>query len=121
MTTNALPQTYKASFSNAAANPFGDGADRVGPLQWIYHVWRSASGPPNEAALLEVTLNKFDDINIGAIGVFVKVADSDFHLRLIHGLKKYPGDIRTNSPLLINQVFGYLDGVNRIPAIRNFY
>ena len=110
MTANAHPQTYKAAFSNAT-NPFGDGADRVGPLQRIYHAWRSAAGPPNEADLLELTLNNFDDMNIGAIGVFVKDTDGDLRLRLIHGLKKYPGDIRTNSPL-VNQVFGYLDDVD---------
>ena len=91
-------------------NLFGDGADRVGPFQRIYHAWRSAAGPPNEAALLEVTLNNFDDMNIGTIGIFVKDADSDLRLRLIQGLKKYPGDNRTNSKL-VNQVFGYLGDV----------
>ena len=50
-------------------------------------------------------------MNIGAIGIFVKDTDGNLRLRLIHGLKKYPEDIRTNSPL-VNQVFDYLDDVD---------
>ena len=52
MAANAQTQIYKSSFSNAADNPFGDGADREGSLQQIYSVWRIASGTTNEAALL---------------------------------------------------------------------
>ena len=53
-------------------------------------------------------MKTFDNMNICAIGVFVE--DIDGYLILINGLKKYPRDIITNSPL-VNQMFGYLEDV----------
>ena len=110
MTAIMDPKTYVEYYQNSNVNPFGAGDSRKAVLQTVYHNWRSAAAPLNREELFSITKNQFDAA-VGGIGLFVKDPAGILRLRIIHGLRKFTGDLQNTSPL-INEVFGYLDDVD---------
>ena len=103
------PKTYVEYYQNSNVNPFGVGDSRKAVLQTVYHNWRSAAAPLNREELFSTTKNQFDAA-VGGIALFVKDPAGILRLRIIHGLRKFTGDLQNTS--LINKVFGYLDDVD---------
>eukprot|EP00536_Pseudo-nitzschia_multiseries_P011386 jgi/Psemu1/28744/gm1.28744_g len=62
------------------------------------------------AVLLEHLLNLFEAEAVGALGIFVADSKGLPCLRLVHGLRKYPGPLAQHSPNK-NKAFGYLDDI----------
>eukprot|EP00536_Pseudo-nitzschia_multiseries_P019406 jgi/Psemu1/60602/gm1.60602_g len=60
--------------------------------------------------LLEHLLNLFEAEAVGALGIFVAGPQGLPCLRLVHGLRKYPGPLAQHSPNK-NKAFGYLDDI----------
>eukprot|EP00536_Pseudo-nitzschia_multiseries_P011744 jgi/Psemu1/29809/gm1.29809_g len=60
--------------------------------------------------LLEHLLNLFEAEAVGALGIFVADPQGLPCLRLVHGLRKYPGPLAQHSPNK-NKAFGYLDDI----------
>eukprot|EP00536_Pseudo-nitzschia_multiseries_P006129 jgi/Psemu1/14529/gm1.14529_g len=74
----------------------------------IFSYFTLASPPPQ--VLLEHLLNLFKAEAVGALGIFVADSQGLPCLRLVHGLRKYPGPLAQHSPNK-NKAFGYLDDI----------
>eukprot|EP00536_Pseudo-nitzschia_multiseries_P018772 jgi/Psemu1/57270/gm1.57270_g len=85
--------TYSEYF-RATPSPFGSTATSL---------W-----PPPPQVLLGHLLNLFESEAVGALGIFVADSKGLPCLRLVHGLRKYPGPLAQHSPNK-NKAFGYLD------------
>eukprot|EP00536_Pseudo-nitzschia_multiseries_P014241 jgi/Psemu1/38043/gm1.38043_g len=72
------------------------------------HLQLLHSGLPPPQVLLEHLLNLFEAEAVGALGIFVADSQGLPCLRLVHGLRKYPGPLAQHSPNK-NKAFGYLD------------
>jgi len=117
MTAIAAPKNYAAFFQNTAEDPIGVGDDAKPILAGIYHSWRATNTPPDASALLAETLNHFEEQAIGGVGIFVRDSAGVHRLRIIHGIRKFPGSLGLESSLK-NCVFGYLDDVDEgVPEI----
>ena len=110
MTAIMDPKTYIEYYQNSNVNPFGIGDGRKDVLQNVFYNWRSAAAPLTRGEIFSVTKNQFDAA-VGGIGLFIKDPQGILRLHIIHGLRKFTGDLQNTSPL-INKVFGYLDDVN---------
>eukprot|EP00536_Pseudo-nitzschia_multiseries_P001333 jgi/Psemu1/3095/gm1.3095_g len=98
--------TYSEYF-RATPSPFGSSAERNKAYATIFGYFTLASTPQ---ALLEQLLNLFEAEAVGALGIFVADAQGMPCLRLVHGLRKYPGPLTQHSPNK-NKAFGYLDDI----------
>ena len=111
-TAEPRPSCYAELFQDPTADLFG----RDPYLKWtayarIYHPFEcSGVNPPPAADLLEHVLNLFEAQAVGEIGIFVTDPLGTPRLRVIHGVRKYPGNILSPSQNA-NKVFGFLDEV----------
>eukprot|EP00536_Pseudo-nitzschia_multiseries_P018109 jgi/Psemu1/54175/gm1.54175_g len=96
--------TYSEYF-RATPSPFGSLAERNKAYSTIFSYFTLASPPQ---VLLEHLLNLFEAEAVGALGIFVADSQGLPCLRLMHGLRKYPGPLAQHSPNK-NKAFGYLD------------
>eukprot|EP00536_Pseudo-nitzschia_multiseries_P019462 jgi/Psemu1/60820/gm1.60820_g len=96
--------TYSEYF-RATPSPFGSTAERNKAYATIFSYFTLASPPQ---VLLEHLLNLFEAEAVGALGIFVADSQGLPCLRLVHGLRKYPGPLAQHSPNK-NKAFGYLD------------
>ena len=111
MTAVASPKTYREFFQNPNLDPIGSGDEGRPILQSVYHQWRSKDTAPDAVAVLQATLNHFEEAAVGGIGMFVRAPSGEAQLRIAHGIRKYPGSLGVES-ILRDQVFGYLDDVD---------
>jgi hypothetical protein len=105
MTAQTQPTTYAELFANGDLNPFGRGEAQRPVLQSVYRSWRTDDKPHEEALLMAGTVNAFDLRTVGGIGVFVRQTDGRHLLRVIHGIRRYPGKLGDTGPL-VHGVFG---------------
>eukprot|EP00536_Pseudo-nitzschia_multiseries_P012646 jgi/Psemu1/32737/gm1.32737_g len=98
--------TYSEYFC-ATPSPFGSSAERNKAYATIFSYFTLASLPQ---VLLEHLLNLFEAEAVGALGIFVADPQGLPCLRLVHGLRKYPGPLAQHSPNK-NKAFGYLDDI----------
>eukprot|EP00536_Pseudo-nitzschia_multiseries_P016057 jgi/Psemu1/44760/gm1.44760_g len=96
--------TYSEYF-RTTPSPFGSTAERDKAYSTIFSYFTLASPPQ---VLLEHLLNLFEAEAVGALGIFVADSQGLPCLRLVHGLRKYPGPLAQHSPNK-NKAFGYLD------------
>eukprot|EP00536_Pseudo-nitzschia_multiseries_P018878 jgi/Psemu1/57767/gm1.57767_g len=91
----------------AAGSPLGarQSATRPMPPSLATSLW-----PPPPQFLLEHLLNLFEAEAVGALGIFVADPQGLPCLRLVHGLRKYPGPLAQHSPNK-NKAFEYLDDI----------
>eukprot|EP00536_Pseudo-nitzschia_multiseries_P019515 jgi/Psemu1/61121/gm1.61121_g len=97
--------TYSEYF-RATPSPFGSAGERNMAYATIFSYFTLASPPPQ--VLLGHLLNLFESEAVGALGIFVADSQGLPCLRLVHGLRKYPGPLTQHSPNK-NKAFGYLD------------
>eukprot|EP00536_Pseudo-nitzschia_multiseries_P003135 jgi/Psemu1/7029/gm1.7029_g len=64
----------------------------------------------NAPLLLDRLLDLFEAQAVGALGIFVANTIGESHLRLVHGLRKYPGPLAQTSANK-GKAFGYLDEI----------
>eukprot|EP00536_Pseudo-nitzschia_multiseries_P005055 jgi/Psemu1/11624/gm1.11624_g len=96
--------TYSEYF-RTTPSPFGSTAERDKAYSTIFSYF-TLDSPPQ--VLLEHLLNLFEAEAVGALGIFVADSQGLPCLRLVHGLRKYPGPLAQHSPNK-NKAFGYLD------------
>eukprot|EP00536_Pseudo-nitzschia_multiseries_P019409 jgi/Psemu1/60623/gm1.60623_g len=96
--------TYSEYF-RATPSPFGSAGERNMAYATIFSYFTLASPPQ---VLLGHLLNLFESEAVGALGIFVADSKGLPCLRLVHGLRKYPGPLAQHSPNK-NKAFGYLD------------
>eukprot|EP00536_Pseudo-nitzschia_multiseries_P010781 jgi/Psemu1/26939/gm1.26939_g len=101
-------KTYSEYFQ-ATASPFGSTpADQNEACSTIYGYFAAADNTP--PLLLDQLLDLFEAQAVGALGIFVADTLGKSHLRLVHGLWKYPGTLAQASNNK-GKVFGYLDDI----------
>eukprot|EP00536_Pseudo-nitzschia_multiseries_P019527 jgi/Psemu1/61180/gm1.61180_g len=98
--------TYSEYF-RATPSPFGSEVERNASYATIFSYFTLASPPQ---VLLGHLLNLFESEAVGALGIFVADPQGLPCLRLVHGLRKYPGPLAQHSPNK-NKAFGYLDDI----------
>eukprot|EP00536_Pseudo-nitzschia_multiseries_P010780 jgi/Psemu1/204114/e_gw1.341.23.1 len=98
--------TYSEYF-RATPSPFGNEVERNTAYSTIFSYFTLASPPQ---VLLGHLLNLFESEAVGALGIFVADPQGLPCLRLVHGLRKYPGPLAQHSPNK-NKAFGYLDDI----------
>eukprot|EP00536_Pseudo-nitzschia_multiseries_P002015 jgi/Psemu1/4691/gm1.4691_g len=86
--------------------PFGEAPARHDIYQAIYTLFNEADGD----RLLPLLLDIFNAQAIGGLGIFQEDAAGVDRLRVIHGLRRYPGTI-TQPSANRGQAFGYIDDV----------
>eukprot|EP00536_Pseudo-nitzschia_multiseries_P014695 jgi/Psemu1/39784/gm1.39784_g len=96
--------TYSEYF-RATPSPFGSAGERNMAYATIFSYFTLASPPQ---VLLGHLLNLFKSEAVGTLGIFVADSKGLPCLRLVHGLRKYPGPLAQHSPNK-NKAFGYLD------------
>eukprot|EP00536_Pseudo-nitzschia_multiseries_P014338 jgi/Psemu1/38317/gm1.38317_g len=98
--------TYSEYF-RATPSPFGSSVERNKAYATIFSYFTLASPPQ---VLLGHLLNLFESEAVGVLGIFVAGPQGLPCLRLVHGLRKYPGPLAQHSPNK-NKAFGYLDDI----------
>eukprot|EP00536_Pseudo-nitzschia_multiseries_P019342 jgi/Psemu1/60198/gm1.60198_g len=86
--------------------PFGEAPARHAIYQAIYTLFNEADGD----RLLPLLLDIFNAQAIGGLGIFQEDAAGVDRLRVIHGLRRYPGTI-TQPSANRGRAFGYIDDV----------
>eukprot|EP00536_Pseudo-nitzschia_multiseries_P018507 jgi/Psemu1/55932/gm1.55932_g len=86
--------------------PFGEAPARHDIYQAIYTLFNEADGDQ----LLPLLLDIFNAQAIGGLGIFQEDAAGVDRLRVIHGLRRYPGTI-TQPSANRGRAFGYIDDV----------
>eukprot|EP00536_Pseudo-nitzschia_multiseries_P014844 jgi/Psemu1/40309/gm1.40309_g len=86
--------------------PFGEAPARHDIYQAIYTLFTEADGEQ----LLPLLLDIFNAQAIGGLGIFQEDAAGVDRLRVIHGLRRYPGTI-TQPSANRGRAFGYIDDV----------
>eukprot|EP00536_Pseudo-nitzschia_multiseries_P002439 jgi/Psemu1/5551/gm1.5551_g len=98
-----------AEYFQATASPFGGSAKRNEAYNTIFGYFSHASTPQ---PLLEQLLNLFEAQAVGALRIFVIDARGEPCLRLVNGIRKYPGPLAQPSPNKDkDKSFGYLDDI----------
>eukprot|EP00536_Pseudo-nitzschia_multiseries_P006461 jgi/Psemu1/15349/gm1.15349_g len=100
--SNAM--NYREYFQGSG--PFGDAPARHDVYQAIYTLFAEADGE----RLLPLLLDIFNDQAIGGLGIFQEDAAGVYRLRVIHGLRRYPGTI-TQPSANRGRAFGYINDV----------
>eukprot|EP00536_Pseudo-nitzschia_multiseries_P019369 jgi/Psemu1/60337/gm1.60337_g len=95
-------------YLRATPSPFGSSAERNKAYVTIFSYFKLASPPQ---VLLEHLLNLFEAEAVGALGIFVADPQGLPCLRLVHGLRKYPGPLAQHS-LNKNKAFGFEHSAN---------
>eukprot|EP00536_Pseudo-nitzschia_multiseries_P012952 jgi/Psemu1/210162/e_gw1.524.25.1 len=95
---------YREYFQGAG--PFGEAPARHNVYQAIYTLFTEAEGD----RLLPLLLDIFNAQAIGGLGIFQEDAAGVDRLRVIHGLRRYPGTI-TQPSANRGRAFGYIDDV----------
>eukprot|EP00536_Pseudo-nitzschia_multiseries_P019010 jgi/Psemu1/58485/gm1.58485_g len=95
---------YREYFQGAG--PFGEAPARHDVYQAIYTLFTEAEGD----RLLPLLLDIFNAQAIGGLGIFQEDAAGVDRLRVIHGLRRYPGTI-TQPSANRGRAFGYIDDV----------
>lgn len=109
--THVELKIYAQFFQAASKDPFGTGPNRLDTLRnKVYHLWRTDGAPLTGKELLENMVNGFDAQAIIGIDIFVTGADGLYYLHVVHGIRKYTGDLRGESSLA-GKYFGYLNDV----------
>eukprot|EP00536_Pseudo-nitzschia_multiseries_P019156 jgi/Psemu1/59246/gm1.59246_g len=90
------------------AGPFGEAPARHDVYQAIYTLFTEADGD----RLLPLLLDIFNAQAIGGLGIFQEDAAGVDRLRVIHGLRRYPGTI-TQPSAIRGRAFGYIGDVER--------
>eukprot|EP00536_Pseudo-nitzschia_multiseries_P015720 jgi/Psemu1/43577/gm1.43577_g len=88
------------------AGPFGEAPARHDVYQAIYTLFTEVDGD----RLLPLLLDIFNAQVIGGLGIFQEDAAGVDRLRVIHGLRRYPGTI-TQPSANRGRAFGYIDDV----------
>ena len=100
-TAEPHPTKYIDLFQDPAANPFGtDPIVRKNAYTGIYRKFLCTSAPaaPLTAQLLQdEVLDLFEAHPIGGLGIFVADTGPVPRLRVIHGIRKYPGSLLSPS------------------------
>ncbi|VEU39857.1 unnamed protein product, partial [Pseudo-nitzschia multistriata] len=110
-TADPRPLRYTDLFIDPQANPFGnDPQIRKNAYRGIYQRFSAGPAPLTAAGLLDHVLNLFEAKAVGGIGIFVNDTTLLPQLRVIHGIRKYPGSLMEHSSNA-NKAFGYLDDV----------
>eukprot|EP00536_Pseudo-nitzschia_multiseries_P019470 jgi/Psemu1/60839/gm1.60839_g len=106
--TNAGPTIHSMNYREyfQGAGPFGEAPARHDVYQAIYTLFTEADGE----RLLPLLLDIFNAQAIGGLGIFQEDAAGVDRLRVIHGLRRYPGTI-TQPSANRGQAFGYIDDV----------
>eukprot|EP00536_Pseudo-nitzschia_multiseries_P015378 jgi/Psemu1/217847/e_gw1.872.11.1 len=95
---------YREYFQGSG--PFGEAPARHDVYQAIYTLFTEADGE----RLLPLLLDIFNAQAIGGLGIFQEDAAGVDRLRVIHGLRRYPGTI-TQPSANRGRAFGYIDDV----------
>eukprot|EP00536_Pseudo-nitzschia_multiseries_P013220 jgi/Psemu1/34461/gm1.34461_g len=95
---------YREYFQGSG--PFGEAPARHNVYQAIYTLFTEADGE----RLLPLLLDIFNAQAIGGLGIFQEDAAGVDRLRVIHGLRRYPGTI-TQPSANRGRAFGYIDDV----------
>eukprot|EP00536_Pseudo-nitzschia_multiseries_P016679 jgi/Psemu1/47288/gm1.47288_g len=101
---NVTTMNYREYFQGAG--PFGEAPARHDIYQAIYTLFTEADGD----RLLPLLLDIFNAQAIGGLSIFHKDAAGVDRLRVIHGLRRYPGTI-TQPSANRGRAFGYIDDV----------
>eukprot|EP00536_Pseudo-nitzschia_multiseries_P010915 jgi/Psemu1/27376/gm1.27376_g len=88
------------------AGPFGEAPARHNIYQAVYTLFNEADGD----RLLPLLLDIFNAQAIGGLGIFQEDAAGVDRMRVIHGLRRYPGTI-TQPSANRGRAFGYIDDV----------
>eukprot|EP00536_Pseudo-nitzschia_multiseries_P014669 jgi/Psemu1/39729/gm1.39729_g len=109
--TKKARRAYKESIATPGTlperdGPFGEAPARHDIYQAIYTLFNEADGDQ----LLPLLLDIFNAQAIGGLGIFQEDAAGVDRLRVIHGLRRYPGTI-TQPSANRGQAFGYIDDV----------
>eukprot|EP00536_Pseudo-nitzschia_multiseries_P011510 jgi/Psemu1/29141/gm1.29141_g len=95
---------YREFFQGSG--PFGEAPARQEVYQAIYTLFTEVEGD----RLLSLLLDIFNAQAIGGLGIFQEDAAGVDWLRVIHGLRRYPGTI-TQPSANLGCSFGYIDDV----------
>eukprot|EP00536_Pseudo-nitzschia_multiseries_P019280 jgi/Psemu1/59834/gm1.59834_g len=95
---------YREYFQGAG--PFGEAPARHNIYQAVYTLFNEADGD----RLLPLLLDIFNAQAIGGLGIFQEDAAGVDRMRVIHGLRRYPGTI-TQPSANRGRAFGYIDNV----------
>ena len=106
----SAPNNYAAFCRDPANTPFGPGPVNIAALTNMYHSWRTTLNAPSRTALWQSVQNHFDEF-AGGIGIFVTNSAGELRLRIIHGVRKYTGEVASPSPV-DNMVFGYVGDID---------
>eukprot|EP00536_Pseudo-nitzschia_multiseries_P019374 jgi/Psemu1/60392/gm1.60392_g len=101
---DATMRSYREFFQGDG--PFGEAPARHDIYQAIYTLFNEADGDQ----LLPLLLDIFNAQAIGGLGLFQEDAAGVDRLRVIHGLRRYPGTI-TQPSANRGRAFGYIDDV----------
>eukprot|EP00536_Pseudo-nitzschia_multiseries_P017358 jgi/Psemu1/50546/gm1.50546_g len=105
ISTHSNMLTYSEYFQ-ATASPFGSASDRDLAYATIYDYFSA----DDDTLLLGQLLDLFEAQAVGALGIFVADTFGKSRLRLVHGLRKYPGPLA--QPSANNgKAFCYLDDI----------
>eukprot|EP00536_Pseudo-nitzschia_multiseries_P002607 jgi/Psemu1/5874/gm1.5874_g len=98
--------TY-TEYYQSTPSPLGVGPARDLAYQTIYDYFAEETATP---ILLNRLLDLFEPEAVGALGIFLTDTFGKARLRLVHGLRKYPGPLTAPSTNK-GKAFGYLDDI----------
>eukprot|EP00536_Pseudo-nitzschia_multiseries_P019066 jgi/Psemu1/58752/gm1.58752_g len=98
--------TY-TEYYQSTPSPLGVGPARDLAYQTIYDYFAEETATP---VLLGRLLDLFEPEPVGALGIFLTDTFGKARLRLVHGLRKYPGPLTAPSTNK-GKAFGYLDDI----------
>eukprot|EP00536_Pseudo-nitzschia_multiseries_P015422 jgi/Psemu1/42514/gm1.42514_g len=98
--------TY-TEYYQTTTSPLGVGPARDLAYQTIYDYFAEETATP---VLLGRLLDLFESEPVGALGIFLTDTFGKARLRLVHGLRKYPGPLTAPSTNK-GKAFGYLDDI----------
>eukprot|EP00536_Pseudo-nitzschia_multiseries_P018439 jgi/Psemu1/55614/gm1.55614_g len=98
--------TY-TEYYQSTPSPLGVGPARDLAYQTIYDYFAEETATP---ILLGRLLDLFEPEPVGALGIFLTDTFGKARLRLVHGLRKYPGPLTAPSTNK-GKAFGYLDDI----------
>eukprot|EP00536_Pseudo-nitzschia_multiseries_P016461 jgi/Psemu1/46299/gm1.46299_g len=98
--------TY-TEYYQSTPSPLGVGPTRDLAYQTIYDYFAEETATP---ILLGRLLDLFEPEPVGALGIFLTDTFGKARLRLVHGLRKYPGPLTAPSTNK-GKAFGYLDDI----------
>eukprot|EP00536_Pseudo-nitzschia_multiseries_P016345 jgi/Psemu1/45832/gm1.45832_g len=104
------PQAQHADYTEyyqSTPSPLGVGPARDLAYQTIYDYFAEETATP---VLLGRLLDLFEPEAVGALGIFLTDTFGKARLRLVHGLRKYPGPLTAPSTNK-GKAFGYLDDI----------